>query len=188
MTPSDLPAPGALQVAIVARLPGRRQAIARLAREAGLDIVAVLPFSPADPGTIVTIFDGEPLEPAEGPAVILGAGSRPASASLAGPGAWLSADPAPAQLLATVQAVAAGLVVIDPHDRAQEPAGEPLTPRELDVLRCMADGDANRAIALRLGISENTVKFHVAAILAKLSAQSRADAVMRAVQRGLLPV
>ncbi|MGD9932363.1 MAG: LuxR C-terminal-related transcriptional regulator [Dehalococcoidia bacterium] len=188
MTPSDLPALDALRVAIVARLPGRRQAIARLARDAGLDIVAVLPFAPAESGAIVTIFDGEPPEPAEGPAVVLGADSRPASASVANPGAWLSADPPPRQLLAAVQAVAAGLVVHDPLHRAHEPSDEPLTPRELDVLRCLADGDANRAIALRLGISENTVKFHVASILAKLSAQSRADAVMRAVQRGLLPV
>lgn len=188
MTPSDLPAPGALQVAIVARLPGRRQAIAQIAREAGLNIVAVLPFAPVESSGVVTIFDGEPPDPSEGPAVILGADSRPALASAASPGAWLSAYPTPHQLRAAVQAVAAGLIVHDPHEHGLQPSDESLTPRELEVLRCLADGDANRAIALRLGISENTVKFHVASILAKLSAQSRADAVMRGVQRGLLPV
>jgi two-component system nitrate/nitrite response regulator NarL len=55
-----------------------------------------------------------------------------------------------------------------------------LTPRELEVLAAMADGVSNKAIARRLGISFHTAKFHVAAILAKLSADSRTEAVARA--------
>ena len=61
-----------------------------------------------------------------------------------------------------------------------------LTPRELEVLAAMADGVSNKAIAGRLGISFHTAKFHVAAILAKLNADSRTEAVARAAQLGLV--
>jgi DNA-binding NarL/FixJ family response regulator len=61
-----------------------------------------------------------------------------------------------------------------------------LTPRELEVLAAMADGISNKAIARRLGISFHTAKFHVAAILAKLNADSRTEAVARAAQLGLV--
>ncbi len=65
---------------------------------------------------------------------------------------------------------------------------EPLTHRERDVLEWLALGLSNRAIAERLGISEHTVKFHVAAILTKLGAGSRTEAVTIATRRGLLAV
>ena len=65
-------------------------------------------------------------------------------------------------------------------------AAAPLTPRELEVLAAMADGASNKAIARRLGISFSTAKFHVAAILAKLEAYSRTEAVAKAAQRGLV--
>jgi two-component system, NarL family, nitrate/nitrite response regulator NarL len=61
-----------------------------------------------------------------------------------------------------------------------------LTPRELEVLAAMANGASNKAIARQLGISVHTAKFHVAAILAKLNADSRTEAVMRAAQLGLV--
>jgi DNA-binding NarL/FixJ family response regulator len=63
---------------------------------------------------------------------------------------------------------------------------EPLTRRELDVLDLLAEGLPNKVIADRLGISDQTVKFHVASIYAKLGAANRTDAVRRAVRRGLL--
>jgi DNA-binding NarL/FixJ family response regulator len=66
------------------------------------------------------------------------------------------------------------------------PSAEALTPRELDVLRLMAEGLPNKAIALRLGISDQTVKFHVAAVCGKLDAVNRTDAVRRALRRGLI--
>jgi DNA-binding NarL/FixJ family response regulator len=65
---------------------------------------------------------------------------------------------------------------------------EPLTPRELDVLALMAEGLPNKAIADRLAISDQTVKFHVAAIIAKLGAMNRTDAVRRAIRRGTIAV
>ena len=63
---------------------------------------------------------------------------------------------------------------------------EPLTARETQVLELMAEGLPNKAIAAALGISDQTVKFHVASIAGKLGASNRTDAVRRAVRRGLV--
>jgi DNA-binding NarL/FixJ family response regulator len=63
---------------------------------------------------------------------------------------------------------------------------EALTARELEVLALMAEGLTNKRIAERLHISDQTVKFHVAAISGKLGAVNRTDAVRRAVRRGLV--
>ena len=65
---------------------------------------------------------------------------------------------------------------------------EPLTARELDVLALVAAGLSNKSIAERLGISDQTVKFHVAAICGKLGAANRTDAARRALRRGLIPL
>ena len=73
-------------------------------------------------------------------------------------------------------------IVLDPDDIQPEP----LTPRELDVLALLAEGLPNKSIARRLDISDQTVKFHVAAIYGKLGAVNRTDAVRRAVRRGLV--
>ena len=63
-----------------------------------------------------------------------------------------------------------------------------LTAREHDVLALLAEGLPNKAIAQALGISDQTVKFHVAAIIGKLGAANRTDAVRRAIRRGLVAV
>src|SRR3989442_12675212 len=63
---------------------------------------------------------------------------------------------------------------------------EPLTPREIQVLELLAEGLPNKAIAERLRISDQTVKFHVSSISGKLGAANRTDAVRRAVRRGLI--
>jgi len=63
---------------------------------------------------------------------------------------------------------------------------EPLTQREIDVLELLAEGLPNKAIAARLGISDQTVKFHVASICGRLGAANRTDAVRRGVRRGLI--
>jgi DNA-binding NarL/FixJ family response regulator len=72
------------------------------------------------------------------------------------------------------------------RNAAREPIEEPLTARELQVLSLLAEGLPNKAIAARLGISDQTVKFHVAAIIAKLGAANRTEAVRLAVRRGLI--
>lgn len=101
----------------------------------------------------------------------------------------------PASLLAAVRAVGEGLVVIDPvfpagvlpsHGDLSGAPTEELTPREIEVLQLLAEGLPNKQIALHLGISEHTVKFHVDAILGKLGAHSRTEAVTRAARLGLL--
>jgi DNA-binding NarL/FixJ family response regulator len=63
---------------------------------------------------------------------------------------------------------------------------EPLTPREIEVLELVAEGLSNKSIADRLGISDQTVKFHLASISGKLGASNRTDAVRRAVRAGLI--
>jgi DNA-binding NarL/FixJ family response regulator len=83
------------------------------------------------------------------------------------------------------------LLVAPVHNRSQDSlddteAEEPLTSREIQVLTLLAEGLPNKAIATRLGISDQTVKFHVASVSGKLGAANRTDAVRRAVRRGLI--
>jgi DNA-binding NarL/FixJ family response regulator len=93
-----------------------------------------------------------------------------------------------------VAATAAGLLVVHPDALSTPTAastptlGQPgtLTARELEILEMMAEGLSNRAIAARLKISRHTVKFHVGAILTRLGARSRAEAVTVGVRQGLL--
>jgi DNA-binding NarL/FixJ family response regulator len=67
-----------------------------------------------------------------------------------------------------------------------DPLIEPLTVRELQVLERLAEGFSNKAIAAQLGISVQTVKFHVAAITGKLGVTNRTEAVRQALRRGLV--
>lgn len=78
------------------------------------------------------------------------------------------------------------LAASSPARQNDEQEAETLTSRELDVLELVAEGLSNRAIATRLGISDQTVKFHLAAVSGKLGAANRTDAVRRAVRRGLI--
>jgi two-component system, NarL family, nitrate/nitrite response regulator NarL len=108
----------------------------------------------------------------------------------------LLADSEAGLLGTALLALADGLVVLDPALAASViPAearpvrmmpGAELTPREGEVLRLVATGLSNKAIAQELKISPNTVKFHLNAILSKLDAQSRTEAVVRASQLGLI--
>ena len=110
----------------------------------------------------------------------------------------LPRDAGAAEIGAAIGAVAAGLVVHHPDTAsgrrvgtlargAAEP-GAPLTAREIEVLAMVADGLGNKAIAASLGISAHTAKFHVASILAKLGAASRAEAVAIGLRRGLVVI
>ncbi len=75
---------------------------------------------------------------------------------------------------------------IDGDDDDDEAFDEPLTAREVQVLELLAEGLPNKRIAERLGISDQTVKFHVSSISGKLGAANRTDAVRRALRRGLI--
>ena len=95
----------------------------------------------------------------------------------------------PKDLVEAIRQVHAGRKRI-PHEiatqLAEHIADEPLTERELEVLRHVADGTRNRAIAERLAISEETVKVHVKHILEKLGASDRTGAVAIALRRGII--
>jgi len=71
-------------------------------------------------------------------------------------------------------------------DEGELEGRESLTPRELEVLELLAQGLPNKAIAAKLGISDQTVKFHVAAICGKLGAANRTDAARRALRLGVI--
>ena len=101
------------------------------------------------------------------------------------------------RIAAAARAMACGMVVIDNAfaadvlpQREEEPPpsrlDDPLTPREAEVLGLLAEGLSNRHLAQRLAISEHTAKFHVNAILYKLGARTRTDAVVRALRLGVL--
>lgn len=97
------------------------------------------------------------------------------------------------ELFHAVRVVHAGGSLLEPEVASrlirragQMPLSEPLTERETEVLRLMAQGLQNKEIASRLIISERTVKFHVSAILAKLGAGNRTEAVALAHQLGLV--
>jgi DNA-binding NarL/FixJ family response regulator len=93
------------------------------------------------------------------------------------------------ELLDTIRAVHAGQKRIPPEvaaELAEHAADEDLTSRELDVLRLIAAGNANKEIAAQLSIGEDTVKGHVTNILAKLGANDRTHAVTIGLKRGII--
>ena len=139
--------------------------------------------------------------PSEANIVVLSDHSEPrllAQGLRAGLRAVLPTDLSPDQLVAALNAAATGLIImqqaeVDALFPAAEPASHPfaelaeaLTPRESEVLQMLASGLANKEIAVRLTISEHTVKFHVASILGKLGAGSRTEAVSLGIRRGLV--
>jgi two-component system nitrate/nitrite response regulator NarL len=119
----------------------------------------------------------------------------------AGANAVLTIDASGEELIAAIRAVALGLSVMPSatsaelmsHLRVVPPTAEPsasravaLTPREREVLALLAGGLANKVIAARLGITEHTVKTHIAAVYEKLDASNRAEAVVAAARQGML--
>ena len=154
------------------------------------------------PDVIVAALPFEELSPPQdghAPAIVLLSDEEQPSWThevlRAGVRAVLPRDAAPAEVLAAVEAAANGMAVVDPHDleglltsNAAPISSEAgvLTPRELEVLHMLAEGTANKNIAWKLGISEHTVKFHVASILSKLHAGTRAEAVAIGMRQGLI--
>lgn len=93
------------------------------------------------------------------------------------------------ELLETIRAIHAGQKRIPPEvavELVEHAADEMLTPRELDVLRLIAAGNANKQIADQLSIGEASVKSHVANILSKLGANDRTHAVTIGLKRGII--
>ena len=198
-----------IRVAVIADTLSRARSLARLlADDEHLDIVEARAVSPGSAlirsrmvdVTVMAGFGPEEI-PADGPPVVV-LMEGPAQESILGHGirAWLPLHSSAAEISAAIVAAANDLAVLTEEQvrrwlRRSEPNHpnnplpiEALTARELQVLRMLADGLGNKEIAERLGISDHTAKFHVAQILAKLQAGSRAEAVALGIRRGLIPV
>lgn len=117
--------------------------------------------------------------------------SSAAQALRVGARAVLAPHASPAEIGAAIRAAAAGLTSV-PAALAQvvfegeAPDGRMLTPREREILMLLGEGLVNKEIAVRLGVSEHTVKTHLAAIYEKLDASNRAEAVATGLRRGLI--
>ncbi len=114
---------------------------------------------------------------------------------------YLLKDMEPDQLVAAMRDIAAGKTVIAPDltpvlaelvkhgdPNARQPLPTPfseLTPREMEILRHLSEGQSNKVIARNLDISDGTVKLHVKAVLRKLKVHSRVEAAVMAVQQGV---
>src|SRR5882762_1187196 len=117
----------------------------------------------------------------------------------AGLHAILPRESSASEILSAIRVASSGLVLLDPEvarevasqTRGNSAASAPetleeLTPREIEVLRLMAEGFGNKEIASRLGISDHTVKFHISSILGKLGAASRTEAVTLGIRMGMI--
>ena len=184
-----------------------RAGLRAVAERAGLDVVGDVAPEDLEPPLLeaadALLWDGgaagtlDGMREAAARSVVLALpwnAEQAREALAAGAHGVLSRERLEEQLLAAVQAVALGLrVVDDAFDEAVirprvsgEPLVEPLTHREAEVLQLLAQGLTNRRIGERLGISEHTAKFHVNAILGKLGAQTRGEAIAHAARLGLL--
>lgn len=106
----------------------------------------------------------------------------------------------PDELVQAIHAAYAGLVLLDPETahglaarvpRPVQPRSatqEPLTAREVEVLRMLAEGLGNHEMAVRFGLSDHTIKFHISSILDKLGAASRTEAVTLGIRMGIVPL
>jgi DNA-binding CsgD family transcriptional regulator len=174
---SKLALVGPLRVAIYAADLPRRTALRKLVTEAGH--IVVDEGNSAD----VVLSDGGLSSAEVVPTVTLG------GTNYDSPGA-LSRDADASQIDAALRGVAVGLIVRSPHatdigfgSMPESDLRALLTPRELEVLTAIADGDTNRVIARRLNISLHTVKFHVESVFRKLGARTRTEAVAKASER-----
>lgn len=196
-----------IRVRIESGQPLARAMIARLL--AGNKEIEVLPSPDSpEPDVVIAFSDGEGewepiLDRAEGAEVILVV-DDPSLQDLEdamrnGIHGVLAMDVGQEELIAALQAVAQGLAVFPSRvtdqagqlrgsDPSTTGAPESLTSREREVLLLLADGLSNKVIADRLGISDHTVKFHVASILGKLGASSRTEAVTSAIRLGLIMI
>jgi DNA-binding NarL/FixJ family response regulator len=187
---SLLDADAEIQVALEAPAPPEPERLAALAFDVALVDEAGAPGASSELGSRapelgVVLLGGEPTRRL---------GTWDAAAR-----GYLPRDAGAEEVVSAVRAVARGLTVLHPalvgrllspalSVSAERSAGgsDLLTPRELEVLQLLATGLPNKTVAVRLGISEHTVKFHVSSLMAKLDASSRTEAVTTAAHRGLL--
>ena len=191
-----------IRVLVLSRQAGARRELERLvARDAGLllirdegrpDVILLGPGAEAQQPLPLRLERGP--ERAATPLVVLLDDldrSSAAQALRAGARPVLPPHASPAEIGAAIRAAAAGLTSV-PAALAQAvfegeaPDGRMLTPREREILMLLGEGLVNKEIAARLGVSEHTVKTHLAAIYEKLDASNRAEAVATGLRRGLI--
>ncbi len=172
-------APARLRVAVLAADPRRGLQLSRLVRELGHDI------APGLETASLVLADGVAVR-GDVPSVSLGMEGDNHHARL-------PRDASAEQIDAALRAVAVGLTVsvAEEPGRRFEALAEPdepalLTPREIEVLRDVADGLTNKEIAGHLGISQHTVKFHLESLMRKLAVSSRAEAVSKSMRLRVL--
>jgi DNA-binding NarL/FixJ family response regulator len=166
---------------------------------AGVRVAAAgaLDVDGAGPALVVLTDESDPLRHAEaldiGVCALLPRSAEPAAILAAVSGAATGIVSIAADWARELVRVASGMARQDTTYAAAPPAAATnlvpaLTAREIEVLRLIADGSANKHIAARLGISEHTVKFHVSSLFTKLRASTRAEAVVIGARRGLIIV
>jgi len=195
-----------LRIAVVAPESLQRQALQQLVRRSASLQLAATAAQPAqlDPQIAIDALLVDPGHPpdqglidaalaTEQPLVVLlqGSPARVVEALNRSGASVLPARIGPAALSAALHCAAAGLIALVPARPGTQPASapalpEPLTARECEVLSLLTQGLPNHGIARALSISTHTAKFHVAQILAKLQATSRAQAVAIALREGIV--
>jgi DNA-binding NarL/FixJ family response regulator len=185
------------QIVVVARAP-RLSAI--LEEDADADVVVAAADDPA--ALRLLLLTSEESDRRLPPIIVLA--PLPAHALAAdllrrGVRSLLSPQVEARELTAAIEAAAAGLVALSTEALSQlfgararltvagsAATGAPLSPREREILALLAEGLGNKIVAARLGISEHTVKTHVASIFEKLGAETRAEAVALGARTGVL--
>ncbi len=218
MLPQASTEPGRIRVALVTPAGAVRAGLqAMLSSEDGIEVVAALSSLDhvedvpagcdvlvATPGSLrgLDLAQLAGAHPGIGVLFLLSEGRGESGFSTLPPvQAWsvLSLEADSAMICAAVRAVYEGLLVVQPEmleflpgqaDRQAvfQNKGEALTPRESEVLQQLALGLTNKQIALALGMSEHTAKYHISSIYGKLGVLNRAEAVREGVRRGLLRI
>jgi two-component system, NarL family, nitrate/nitrite response regulator NarL len=189
-----------LSVLIVSSDPLTRAGLSSILRSRGLHIIEASPEDDLSTWQHVDaiIWDGVPYDELELdlPVLALLEDGAQAKRVLQKARAVLSRSASAEQMVAALNAIMQGLVVVERRLLETLPLPETsdtsipdhLTQRELEVLQHLAEGLSNKAIAKRLEISENTVKFHVNALLEKFAVSSRTEVVIKAIQNGLVTI
>jgi len=190
-----------IRVRIISESAVTRAGLAALLAQDGRFLVLDSPAADSDDVDVVVLVGEESdvvtMPQAEGgpaPVALLDDFTTAAAARLLrhGARAVLPSDASADQIEAAVAAVAVGLVSVPPAVWPQSSAytengtPQPLTGRETEILNLIAGGSGNRKIAAQLGISEHTVKSHVESIFEKLHVSTRAEAVARGIQQGIV--
>ncbi|MHB8507045.1 MAG: helix-turn-helix transcriptional regulator [Candidatus Dormibacteria bacterium] len=196
-------------VLLVASAALARSGMERLALAAGMVIAGRCPPAELEDGSapqgaqlVLADADGDGLDTLSSlcrdpgrPVIALATMESPAAVLAVGAAACIAPGDPPAVLRAAADAVLQGLVVFSSAAREGvlgserriargELPVERLTSRETEVLQLLAEGLTNPQAAMRLHLSEHTVKFHVTSVLGKLGAHTRSEAVARAARLG----